>query len=110
MYRHRLTHAAIVQIGIMFIFILAILGTFFFQQIDNKNFGTMFRTTYTLWTALAFGEWEVLPVISKDGSILWERLLYLILVVLLLLWITLNVIVTILLDKFVRVWKTNTSC
>lgn len=90
------------QIGIMFLLILAILGTFFFGSIDDDNFGTMFRSSYTLFLALAFGEWSVLSVI-EDDKVDWGRLVYLILVVLFLVWITINVIITILLDKFVQV-------
>ena len=92
----------VLQLGIMFLFILAILGTFFFRNQDMDNFGTMFRTSYTLFLALAFGEWSVLSVI-EDGYINWGRLIYLMLVVFFLVWITTNVIITILLDKFVQV-------
>jgi hypothetical protein len=86
----------------MFLLILAILGTFFFRNQDMDNFGTMFRASYTLFLALAFGEWDVLSVI-EDGYINWGRLIYLMLVVFFLVWITTNVIITILLDKFVQV-------
>ena len=72
--------------------ILSVLGTEFFKVRDPENFGTMFRTVYSLWLAIAFGSWDNnLPVLREDKTIDVGVLLYLIVVVIVLLWVALQV-------------------
>lgn len=82
--------------------ILSVLGTEFFKFRDPENFGTMFRTVYSLWLAVAFGTWDnKLPVLRADGTVDAGVLLYLIVVVIVLLWVALQVVVAVLLDNFI---------
>mmetsp|Transcript_39241 Transcript_39241/g.91700 ORF Transcript_39241/g.91700 Transcript_39241/m.91700 type:complete len:683 (-) Transcript_39241:22-2070(-) len=91
-------------IGTILLLTLSVLGTDFFGKRDGQFFGSMFRTTYTLFLALALGEWDVLPVVpeDEDAQIDWGALIFNVLVVVVLLWIAVNVVVTILLDNFVQ--------
>lgn len=72
--------------------ILSVLGTEFFKFRDPENFGTMFRTVYSLWLAIAFGSWDNnLPVQREDKTVDFGVLLYIIVVVIVLLWVALQV-------------------
>jgi hypothetical protein len=60
---------------------------------DEENFGTFARTFNTLWLAMAFGMWEVnLPFINVEtGSVDMGMLIYTIIYVIFMLWISLQV-------------------
>jgi len=89
-------------IGGIFLLILAVLGTEFFKKRDETNFGTMFRTVYSLWLMIAFGNWENdLPVLREDDTVDTGVLIYLIVVVVVLLWVALQVVLAVLLDNFI---------
>uniref|UniRef100_A0A6U2GBZ5 Ion transport domain-containing protein n=1 Tax=Hemiselmis andersenii TaxID=464988 RepID=A0A6U2GBZ5_HEMAN len=89
-------------IGGIFLLILAVLGTEFFKKRDETNFGTMFRTVYSLWLMIAFGNWENdLPVLREDNTVDTGVLIYLIVVVVVLLWVALQVVLAVLLDNFI---------
>mmetsp|Transcript_4793 Transcript_4793/g.11449 ORF Transcript_4793/g.11449 Transcript_4793/m.11449 type:complete len:671 (-) Transcript_4793:272-2284(-) len=89
-------------IGGIFLLILAVLGTEFFKKRDETNFGTMFRTVYSLWLMIAFGNWDNdLPVLREDKTVDTGVLIYLIVSVVVLLWVALQVVLAVLLDNFI---------
>jgi hypothetical protein len=89
-------------IGGIFLLILAVLGTEIFKKRDPEHFGTMFRTVYTLWDMIAFGNWENdLNVQREDGTVDPGVLIYLFVSVLVLLWVALQVVLAVLLDNFI---------
>ena len=81
------------QISLIFGSIFCVLGTEFFKNRDDHNFGTFARTFYTLWIAMAFGVWEnKLPFIDEQtGSVDMGVLSYTMFFVVFMLWISLQV-------------------
>uniref|UniRef100_A0A6U5BNI5 EF-hand domain-containing protein n=1 Tax=Hemiselmis andersenii TaxID=464988 RepID=A0A6U5BNI5_HEMAN len=90
----------------IFTSIFAVLGTEFYKERDPENFGTFSRTMYTLWYAVAFSTWRNdLPIWDEQGNINWGILLYLVSMVVILMWVTLQIVVAVLLDNFVGATK-----
>eukprot|EP00283_Hemiselmis_rufescens_P025679 CAMPEP_0173466768 /NCGR_PEP_ID=MMETSP1357-20121228/73909_1 /TAXON_ID=77926 /ORGANISM="Hemiselmis rufescens, Strain PCC563" /LENGTH=408 /DNA_ID=CAMNT_0014434851 /DNA_START=1 /DNA_END=1224 /DNA_ORIENTATION=+ len=89
-------------IALIFGSIFCVLGTGFFKDMDPDNFGTFARTFYTLWLAMAFGIWDnQLSFQDENSRINFGVVLYLVVFVIFMLWISLQVVLAILLENFV---------
>mmetsp|Transcript_29609 Transcript_29609/g.69192 ORF Transcript_29609/g.69192 Transcript_29609/m.69192 type:complete len:960 (-) Transcript_29609:170-3049(-) len=79
-----------------------VIGTSFFKETDPVHFGTFSRTFYTLWLAVAFGMWDTgLSFLDENEEINFGVVAYIVCFVIVMIWVSLQVVLAILLENFV---------